>query len=791
MNCRSLAGAVIQALDRNSCLRLLEDSSAVSHLAQTHAQVVVCGYKNDISTITKLIHKLCDFKAVAYARALFLSVPKPDLFLFNVLIRGSSNCGSPLSSVSLFTYLRNNTYLRPDNFTYAFTVSASSGIPDEKFGILLHAQAVVDGYGSDLFVGSSLVDFYFTFSKVEMAQKVFDRMLEKDTVLWNTMISGLVKNCCYEDSIAVFAKMAAGSGVRLDPTSVSSVLPAAAELQLLNIGLGIQCLSVKLGLSSHVHVLTGLISLYSKCGDMKTSKALFENIIRPDLISYNAMISGYTTNADSESSLRLFKELLGLGFQVNSSTIVGLIPVFYPFGHLLLTCGIHGFCVKSGIISNPAVSTALTTAYSRLNEIESARLLFNESKEKTLASWNAMISGYTKNGLTEKAISLFQDMQVSKMDPNPVTVTSILSACAQIGSLSLGKWVYDMIRRKGFLSNLYVLTALIDMYTKCGSIEDARKLFDDAPEKNVVTWNTMISGYGLHGHGQEAIDLFDEMMKSNIVPSAVTFLSVLYACSHAGLVDEGQKIFHSMVHDFGFEPLSEHYACMVDILGRAGKLEKALEFIQTMTVEPSPPVWGALLGACMIHKNTRLAQLASEKLFNLDPENVGYRVLLSNILSVDKKYAQAASVRQVVKQRNLVKTPGATLLEIGDIPYVFTAGDHSHPQKEAIYALLEKLSGKILEAGYKPETMTALHDVEEEEKELIMRIHSEKLAITFGLIQTNPGIEIRIFKNLRVCLDCHSWTKFVSKITERVIVVRDANRFHHFRDGACSCGDYW
>ncbi|PKI74661.1 hypothetical protein CRG98_004988 [Punica granatum] len=728
MNCRNLARASLPPLDRNSFLRLLEGSAAVSQLAQTHAQIIVSGYKNDISPVTKLIHKLCDFKAVAYARALFLSVPKPDLFLFNVLIRGFSGCGSPASSVSL-----RNTPLRPDNFTYAFAVSSSSGLASEKVGFLLHGHALVDGFGSDLFVGSSLVDFYFKFSRVELAQKVFDRMPEKDTVLWNTMISGLVKNCCFEDSISVFAEMAAGSGVRLDPTSVASVLPAAAELQWLRIGAGIQCLALKLGFSSHVHVLTGLISLYSKSSDMDTSKALFEQINRPDLVSYNAMISGYTTNSDTESSLRLFKELLELGFQVNSSTIVGLIPVFYPFGHLSLTRSVHSFSVKSGVISNAAVSTALTTVYSRLNEIEPARLIFDESREKTLASWNAMISGYAQNGLTEKAIALFRDMQVSRVDPNPVTVTSILSACAQLGALSLGKWVHDLIRRKGFLSNLY----------------------------------------------------------SGVSPSAVTFLSVLYACSHAGLVDKGEEIFHFMVHDFGFEPLPEHYACMVDVLGRAGQLERALEFIKSMRVVPGPPVWGALLGACMIHKNTRLAQEASEKLFNLDSENVGYYVLLSNIYSVDKNYSQAALVRQVVKHRNLAKTPGATLIEISDVPYVFTAGDNSHPQTKAIYTMLEKLSGKMLEAGYKPETVTALHDVEEEEKELMVKIHSEKLAIAFGLIESKPGTEIRIFKNLRVCLDCHSWTKFASKITERVIVVRDANRFHHFKDGVCSCGDYW
>ena len=654
---------------------------------------------------------------------------------------------------------------------------------------MLHAHSIVAGFGSDLFVGSAIVACYFKFSRVGAARKVFDGMLERDTVLWNTMVSGLVKNCCFDEAILVFGDMVKG-GIGFDSTTLAAVLPGVAELQDLGLGMGIQCLAMKVGIHSHAYVITGLVCLYSKCGEIETARLLFRQIEQPDLVSYNAMISGYTCNNEIESSVRLFKELLVSGEKVNSSSIVGLIPVFSPFGYLSLSRCIHGFCTKSGF-SNSSVSTALTTVYSRLNEIESARLLFDESSEKSLASWNAMISGYAQNGLTEKAISLFKEMQKCDVRPNPVTVTSILSACAQLGALSLGKWVHDLINREGFESNIFVSTALIDMYAKCGSITEAQRLFIMMPEKNAVTWNAMISGYGLHGYGHEALEVFNEMLHSGVPPTGVTFLSVLYACSHAGLVREGDEIFLSMVHDHGFEPLPEHYACMVDLLGRAGNLGKALDFIRKMPVKPGPPVWGALLGACMIHKNANLARLASDKLFELDPQNVGYYVLLSNIYSAGQNYPEAASVRGVVKRRKLAKTPGCTLIEVNNTQHIFTSGDQSHPQAKAIYAMLEKLTGKMREAGFQTETGTALHDVEEEEKELMVRVHSEKLAIAFGLITSEPGTEIRIIKNLRVCLDCHNATKFISKITERVIVVRDANRFHHFKDGICSCGDYW
>lgn len=685
--------------------------------------------------------------------------------------------------------MRTRTSLKPDQYTYAFAVSAASDLKFERLGILLHANAIVDGLGFNLFVGSAVVDMYFKFPRVEMARKVFDLMPERDTVLWNTMVSGLVRNCYFGDSIGVFRDMVKGA-VELDSTTLATVLPAAAELQELEVGMGIQCLALKVGFERDVFVITGLVSLYSKCGDIDKARWLFGQIGQPDLISYNAIISGYTCNGETESSVMLFGELLASGQKVNSSTLVGLIPVFSPFRHLQLTHCIHGFCVKSGVVSHASVSTALTTVYSRVNEIELARRLFDETPEKSLASWNAMISGYTKNGLTEMAISLFRDMML-EFHPNPVTVTSILSACAQLGALSLGKWVHGLIKSANLESNIYVSTALIDMYAKCGSIVEAQRLFDLVKDKNVVTWNAMIFGYGLHGHGNEALKLFNEMLHSGVSPTGVTFLSILYACSHAGLVRKGNDIFHSMVHDYGVRPLPEHYACMVDILGRAGQLNEALKFIEKMPVEPGPAIWGTLLGACMIHKDTNLARVASERLFELEPENVGYHVLLSNIYSADRSFLKAASVRQVVKKRKLTKTPGCTLIEVGETAHVFTSGDRSHPQATAIYKMLEKLTGKMREAGYQSQTVTALHDVEEEEKELMVNVHSEKLAIAFGLIVTEPGTEIRIIKNLRVCLDCHNATKFISKVTERIIVVRDANRFHHFKDGICSCGDYW
>ncbi|CAL1414980.1 unnamed protein product [Linum trigynum] len=793
------AGAVTTAAasyiprTRDSFLYLLSRAVTLSQLTQLHALLLHHGFRSDVATTTKLTHRLFDFSAAHHALSLFFRFPEPDRFLSNVLVKGLASNESPRSAISAFKRLREEKSidLGPDNFTYAFVIPAAASLGDVKVGLSLHGQVIVGGFGSDLFIGSAFIDFYFKLGRVDMARKVFDELPERDAVLCNTMVSGLGRCSRFEESIGIFRRMVSGDGPKVDCTTVISVLPAAAELQDLRLGMEAHCLAIKFGFYSHVSVLTGLVSLYSKCGDIGSAKLLFGQIGRRDLISCNAMIAGFTCNDDIESSLKLFRELLQTGEKVNPSTIVGLIPVHSPFSHLLLTNCIHGFSIKSGMVSRPSVSTALTTIYSRLNEMDSARRTFDESLEKTLASWNAMISGYAQNGLTEAAVSLFQEMQMSNISPNPVTITSILSACAQLGALSLGQWVHGLIKSNKFDSNIYVSTALIDMYAKCGSIVEARRLFDSIPNKNNVTWNAMISGYGLHGHGQEALKLFHEMVSSGTPLTRITFLSILYACSHSGLVKEGEEIFKSMTRDHGFEPISEHYACVVDILGRAGKLKEALEFIEGIPGDPGTPIWSTLLGACMVHKDTNVARIASEKLFELDPGNMGYYVLMSNIYSSDKNFPGAAFVRQVAKKRKLSKTPGCTLIEIHQKPHVFKAGDWSHPQSRAIYAELERLNGKMKEAGYQAETMASLHDVEEEEKELMVKVHSEKLAIAFGLISTEPGTEIRIFKNLRICLDCHTASKYISKVSQRVIVARDANRFHRFEDGVCSCGDYW
>lgn len=375
--------------------------------------------------------------------------------------------------------------------------------------------------------------------------------------------------------------------------------------------------------------------------------------------------------------------------------------------------------------------------------------------------------------------------------PNQGTWVCILPAYSHLGALKLGMKVHGRIIKDSSLLDVYVGTCLVDLYGKCGRLDDATSLFFEVPRANSVPWNAIISCHGIHGHGETSMQLFGAMRDEGVKPDHVTFISLLSSCSHSGLVDKGQWYFHVMQEEYGIKPSLKHYGCMVDIFGRAGYLEKAYDFIKNMQLRPDASIWGALLGACRIHGNIELGKFASDRLFEVDSENAGYYVLLSNLYANVGKWEGVDEVRSMARDRGLKKTPGWSSIELNNRIEVFYTANQSHPHCEEIYTELASLTAKMKSLGYIPDYSFVLQDVEEDEKEFILMGHSERLAIAYGIISTPPKSPIQIFKNLRVCGDCHSVTKFISKITEREIIVRDSNRFHHFKDGVCSCGDYW
>lgn len=440
---------------------------------------------------------------------------------------------------------------------------------------------------------------------------------------------------------------------------------------------------------------------------------------------------------------------------------------------------------------NVVACTAMVSGYSKQGQVEPARAIFNHIPKKDLICWSAMISGYAESDVPQEAIKLFGEMQDSGIYPDHVTMLSVISAGANVGALDQARGIHKFVKKNRFGEVLPINNALIDMYAKCGSLEDAREVFLHMRRKNVITWTTMISALAMHGDAINALKIFQQMKSENVEPNGVTFVGVLYACSHAGLVEEGRNVFASMVDDYRITPKHEHYGCMVDLYGRANLLEEALRLIESMPFAPNVVIWGSLLSACKIHGEYELGEYAAKQLLKLDPDHDGAHVLLSNIYAKEKQWDNVGEVRQLMKHKGISKERGTSRIELNNQVHEFLTADKYHKHSDEIYAKLNEVVTDVKLIGYTPLTFNVLTNLNEEEKKEAVLWHSEKLALSYGLLSGKTGTRIHIIKNLRICEDCHTFMKLVSDVYKTEIVVRDRTRFHHYKNGTCSCNDYW
>lgn len=618
---------------------------------------------------------------------------------------------------------------------------------------------------------------------------------------WNSVIADLARAGDSVESLLAFSAMR-----KLSLTPNRSTFPCTIKScsALFDIQSGKQThlQAFIFGFHHDLFVSSALIDMYSKCGHLDDAHNLFDESLQRNVFSWTSMISGYVQNGRPHEALSLFKDFLyeeslteneiENGVCVDSVAMVSVLAACSSTSCKSITEGVHGVVVKKGFAENTSIGNTLVDAYAKCGQIGVSRKAFDEINEKDATTWNSMIAVCAQNGMSTEAVELFYAMvRDADVNYNAVTLSAVLLACAHSGALRFGKCVHDQVIKMGLEEDVVVGTSVVDMYCKCGRVGTARRTFDRIKNKNVRSWTAMVAGYGMHGYAKEALDVFYEMIRVGMVPNYITFVSVLSACSHAGMVDEGWHWFQTMEHKYSIEPGVEHYSCMVDLFGRAGFLNRAYNLIKKMKVRPDFVVWGSLLAACRMHKNVELGEISARKLFELDPTNCGYYVLLSNIYADAGRWEDVEKMRIYMKKHGLVKTPGFSLVELKGRVHLFLVGDKEHPDHEEIYLFLEELCMKMQEAGYIPNMASVLHDIDKEEKEMTLRIHSEKLAVAYGIMNSVPGSTIQVIKNLRICGDCHETIKLIAKIVNREIVVRDSKRFHHFSEGLCSCGDYW
>lgn len=430
--------------------------------------------------------------------------------------------------------------------------------------------------------------------------------------------------------------------------------------------------------------------------------------------------------------------------------------------------------------------------YTECNDVDAARRVFDKIPDPCVVVHNAMIKGYARSSRPNEALALFRELQASNLKPTDVTMLSALSSCALLGALDLGKWIHEYVKKNRFDRYVKVNTALIDMYAKCGSLEDAVSVFEDMSVKDTQAWSAMIVAYATHGNGSKALSMFEEMKKARIRPDEITFLGLLYACSHAGFVEEGCKYFYSMSERYGIVPGIKHYGCMVDLLGRSGRLGEAYKFIDELPITPTPIFWRTLLSACGSHGDVDMGMRVLEQIFALDDSHGGDYVIISNLCARAGRWEDVDRLRKLMRDRGIVKIPGCSSIEVNNVVHEFFSGDGERSVSTVLHQAVDKLVEELKLAGYVPDTSLVFHsNMEDKDREVSLRYHSEKLAIAYGLLNTPPGATIRVVKNLRVCGDCHSAAKYISLIFNRQIILRDVQRFHHFKEGKCSCGDYW
>ncbi|GFQ07868.1 pentatricopeptide repeat-containing protein at5g15340 mitochondrial [Phtheirospermum japonicum] len=605
-------------------------------------------------------------------------------------------------------------------------------------GQKLHAAAITAGLLThpSLYLRNVIMHMYAACGYVSSARKLFDEipLTHKDTADWTTLMDCHGRAGSSTDAINLFVVMWR-YGVSIDDITIVSLLSTCAKVGNSEFGVQGHACMIKLGLNYCVKARNSAMDMYVKCGLIGDAKTLFDEMNVRNVVSWTVLLWGVV----------------------------------------------------------------------KWEGLEKGQNVFDEMPERNEIAWTIMISRYVENGFIKEAFRLLTEMMFGfGLHLNSSSLCSLLSACTQSGDVVMGKWAHSYalkatLGNNNTFADVKLGTSLLDMYAKCGRINNAIKVFNTMTTRNVVTWNAMLGGLAMHGKGAMVLNILDKMSEE-IKPNDVTFTAVLSACSHSGLVDAGRKIFYALENNaYGVKPSMENYACVVDLLGRSGRLEEAEDIIRRMPMRPNEVVLGSLLGACNAHRQHELGDRVVRDLARMYPHNTDHHVLLSNMYALSGKPDKAYSLRRDLRDRGIRKVPGISTMYIDGQVHRFSAGDKSHPRIDEIYYMLDEMIPKLKLAGYAPDLTSQIlsgggddDDINvQEEKERALVSHSEKLAVCFGLISTKAGTPLYIFKNLRICRDCHSAMKIVSEVYDREIVIRDRNRFHSFKDGFCSCFDFW
>ncbi|XP_010258195.1 PREDICTED: putative pentatricopeptide repeat-containing protein At1g69350, mitochondrial [Nelumbo nucifera] len=756
---------------------------------KVHGRIIKSGFESDGIVGTALLSMYGERGNLDAARMIFDGMPMRDVVSWSSIISCYVQCDQAQEGLEMFKRMISEG-LQPDTVTM---LSVTQACTDLGFPILarsVHGYVVRRGMEKDESLENSLIVMYSKCCDFNSAEILFENAAHRNTVSYTAMISCYNQRACYLEALDIYFRMQES---KVEPNSVTmvAVLSSCSRLGWLREGMSVHGFVIKRGIDPDFHLVgPAVIDMYASCGKTGYCQKVFDAIQDKDIVSWNALIAVYVQKGLPKEALRLFVELRMQGLFPDSFTLASSISACAGIGCSQLGSQMHGQIVKTGFESNEYVQNSLIDMFSKCGFVDTAYRIFSRIQWKSIITWNSMIGGFAQSGFSIEAIGLFDVMLSTGLKMDKVTFLSAIQAFSHLGYLEKGKWIHHKLIVCGLHKDSYVNTALMDMYSKCGDLQIARKIFNSMLERSVVSWSVMIGGYGMHGNIDSAISLFCQMIGSGIKPNEITFMNILSACSHAGRMEEG-KFYFNLMKDFGIVPSLGHFTCMVDLLSRAGDLDRAYRFIRSMPVPANASIWGALLNGCRVHKRMDMIKSIERNILSIETDNSGYYALLSNVYAEGGKWDDFGKVRSTMKDKGVKKVPGYSMIEMHRRIFIFGVGDTSHPQTKEIYSFLKDLESLAEEQGYSFGRDTQMLDEHKGLRENNVKRHSELLAIAFGLINSSPGTILHISKNLRICKDCHTFSKFISKITGREIIMRDLNRFHHFMHGSCSCGDYW
>ncbi|PIN16183.1 hypothetical protein CDL12_11169 [Handroanthus impetiginosus] len=660
--------------------------------SQIHGFAIVSDFMAYVSVCNSLMNMYCKSQDLRSALCIFENLKNSDTVSYNTVLSGFEDSENAL----LLAHLMYSAGIAFDAVTFTSVLAHCADCEEFGFGFQLHGVVLKFGLKTEIFIGNALVTMYAKCGRILDADKVFDEMPHKDLVSWNAILSGYAQEGNYGlEAILGFIKMVKG-GMNLDHVSFTSVISACGHERILDFGMQVHALSMKRGYSNHVSVCNVLMSMYSKCEIVEDAKLVFENILDGNVVSWTTMLS-----ICEDDAMSLFKKMIRHDVYPNDVTFVGLIHAITKHGMMQEGLMVHGFCIKSNFLSEINVANSFITMYGKFKLVEDCIKVFQELDYREVISWNALISAYSLNEMYQEALQVFL-LASKELPPNPYTFGSVLHAIASSESISLrqGQRCHGYIRKLGLDTDPIVSGALLDMYAKRGSIDESKKIFYETAKKSQVSWTAIISAHARHGDYESVMKYFNKMVMEGIKPDSITFLSVLTSCGHNGMVDKGLEIFNSMINDHSVEPSAEHYSCIVDMLGRAGRLNEAEGFLSQIPGGPGVSVLQSLLGSCRTYGNVDLAIRVSDALIAMEPNESGSYVLMSNLFAEKGKWEKAAKMRRMMRERKVMKEVGFSWADVGNVDecmylHGFSSGDKSHPLSKEIFMMAELLGAEM------------------------------------------------------------------------------------------------